>query len=232
MSPAPAAPIAASIAAVRARIARACERSGRPLESVTLIAVSKSQPVASIREAIAAGITDFGENYLQEARAKSEELARARAPASPAPRLHFIGHLQTNKAHSAVDVCAAVHSVDSARLALALDRAAQGRRLPVFLQLNLSGEPGKSGVAPVDLGGLLRTAQALPALMVLGLMTVPPAADDPERARPWFRALKALAHEHGLEGLSMGMTNDFEVAIEEGATHLRVGRSIFGERPL
>ena len=84
----------------------------------------------------------------------------------------------------------------------------------------------------MDLGGLLRTAQALPALMVLGLMTVPPAADDPERARPWFRALKALAHEHGLEGLSMGMTNDFEVAIEEGATHLRVGRSIFGERPL
>ena len=220
--------MAARVAEVRARVAAACERAGRDTAEVTLIAASKWQPVEAMLAASEAGITDFGENYVQEAAAKVRELAARPGPAD-LPRFHLIGHLQSNKAQGAIDACDVVHSVDSVRLAAALERAAHGGKKPVFIQVNLAAEESKGGVLAADVPSLVARVRESPSLALLGLMTLPPAG-PPEDARAWFRALKQLAVEHGLEGLSMGMTDDFEVAIEEGATHIRVGRAIFGER--
>jgi len=215
--------VAANLAAVRARIARAAERAGRDPGSVHLIAVSKTKPAALVRAALAAGATDFGENYVQEAVAK-------RAEVGAGGRWHLIGHLQRNKAARAVETFDCIHTVDSAALGTALARhaAEQQRTIHVLVEVRVGGEATKSGVDPEALPALLAELQS-PALVVDGLMTVPPPG-DPEAARPHFRTLRALGERAGLRELSMGMSDDFEIAIEEGATMVRVGRAIFGAR--
>jgi len=224
------------IEAVRSRIRLACERAGRDPSAVTLVAVSKTFGLEDVAAALEAGVADFGENRAQELVPK----ARAATEAGLAPRWHFIGHLQRNKVAEVVPLIATLHSLDSPRLIEAVSAARRpmplggGRHavnpLPCYLEVNVSGEAQKQGVPPSEVGALLATAAAAPGIEVIGLMTVAPFAADAEAARPVFRALRALADAHGLEGLSMGMTNDFEVAIEEGATVVRVGRAIFGDR--
>jgi len=242
---------------VRGRIHDACRRAGRDPASVTLVAVSKTVPAEKVREAIEAGATDLGENYVQEAQAKIESLGSlpggaARGPAGEsgegvqgsrqggAARWHFIGHLQRNKAKYAVRLFDVVQSVDSIALARELDRraGAVGRRLPVMIEVNISGEGTKFGTEEAEALELVREVAALDHLEVRGLMTMPPFFDDPEEARPYFIKLRELGERiksEGIEGvsadeLSMGMSSDFEVAIEEGATIVRVGTAIFGPR--
>ncbi|HEY0736758.1 MAG TPA: YggS family pyridoxal phosphate-dependent enzyme [Herpetosiphonaceae bacterium] len=239
--------IAQNIAAVRERIAAAAGRAGRSADEITLIAVTKTHSARRIDMALAAGVTDCGENRVQEAEEKIELLRDNQV------RWHLIGHLQRNKAKRAAALFDMIHSLDSVKLAEALSRHVEEasllgqRRLPVLLQVNVSGETTKEGFDLV--GGVSNTAAlasfvdaarqiaALSQLEVQGLMTVAPYADDPEEARPVFRALRELRDELARQlpqvswrHLSMGMTGDFEVAIEEGATLVRVGRAIFGER--
>ncbi len=220
--------IASRIWEVRDGIERACARVGRPPDAVTLIAISKTQPAEAIIEAAAAGIVDFGENRIQEALPKIPILQSS----SGGPvRFHFVGHLQKNKAALAAANFESVHSVDSPRLVQALGRAADDESsLEVFLQVNVSGEESKFGVAPAELPQLVEETTGLRSLSVRGLMTIPPPAVETAELRRIFSALRRLGEQHSLECLSMGMTEDFEVAIEEGATHVRVGRAIFGER--
>lgn len=206
----------------------ACQRSGRDLESVKLVAVSKTHPANVIREAIAAGLTVFGENRVQEAENKIAELGREGI------EWHLIGHLQSNKARRAVELFDVIQSVDSVELATRLDRICgeMGRgSLPVLMQVDLAGETTKSGVAETDLPQLIDVVRGCKHLSLKGLMVLPPYFDDPEATRPYFRRLRELRDRHTLGGdLSMGMSHDFEVAIEEGATIVRVGTAIFGER--
>ena len=213
---------------VRERIRRACERAGRDPSSVTLIGVTKGIPSSRIAEAIAAGLTHLGENRVQEARQKQAELSAADA------RWHLIGHLQRNKAADAVELFGLIHSVDSQALAEALERhaAAAGRRLEILLQVNVSGEATKSGCRPEDAAGLAAAVARCPHLAAAGLMTIAPLAADAEASRPVFRALRHLRDRLGRTDwrLSMGMSQDFEVAIEEGADLIRVGTAIFGDR--
>jgi pyridoxal phosphate enzyme (YggS family) len=216
--------VPARLSAVRARIEAACARAGRDPAEVTLVAVSKRQSVEAIRAAYDAGQRVFGENYVQELAHKAEALGEL-----PGLRLHFIGHLQRNKAKLVRRVAHAVETLDSIRLADAL-AGAGGAPLPVLAQVNVAREPQKSGCAPEDLAALVAHVRALPSLRLEGLMTVPPASDDPEASRPCFRALRELGAEHGLPALSMGMSADLEVAVEEGATMVRVGTAIFGAR--
>lgn len=219
--------IGARVAAVHARVAAACARAGREPASVRLVAASKAQPPEAVRAAHAAGQRVFGENYVQELVGKADALEDLEDL-----EWRFIGHLQRNKAKDVVRVARAVETVDSPRLAEALARRLpEGRVLDVLLEVNVGGEAQKAGVAPEALGPLVDAVRGLPALRLVGLMTVPPPADDPEGSRPWFRALADLAGRWGLPELSMGMTGDFEVAIEEGATLVRVGTAIFGPRP-
>jgi PLP dependent protein len=234
--------IALRLEGVRARITRAAEACGRDSASVRLLAVSKTKPAADIREAYAAGQRDFGENYVQEMTAKAAELADL-----PDLRWHMIGHLQRNKVRQIASFVSAIHTVDSVRLAEELGRRLEGRalpeakrldatdpRLPVLVEVNVAGETQKSGCAPGDLDGVLTALDAQPSLRSSGLMTVPPHTEDPARARPFFDALVALRDRHGgatrLPELSMGMTHDLEHAIAAGATWVRVGTAIFGER--
>lgn len=218
--------IAERLAAVQAEIATACERAARDPAEVRLIAVSKTQPAAAIREAVAAGHIDFGENRVQEGLAKLDELGDSSA------RIHLIGHLQRNKARFAGRF-ASVQSIDSVALAAAVSRRLDAP-LPVLLEVNVAGEASKQGFAPSDLEAALGKISVLPQLEVEGLMTIAPLAADAEAARPVFRALRemrdALAGEWRLRELSMGMSNDYAVAIAEGATIVRIGRAIFGER--
>jgi pyridoxal phosphate enzyme (YggS family) len=226
--------IAARLTALRARIRFAAAASGRGVDEVRLVAVSKTFPAAAVREAIAAGVTDIGENYIQEARDKFEALR-----AIPV-RWHFIGHLQTNKANQAVRMFDLIHTVDSYRLALEIDRCAckAEKVQAVLIQVNVAGEASKSGVAPEEALPLVRRVAALENIRVEGLMTLPPYFNAPEKVRPFFAALRRLrdriAAEHipgiGLQELSMGMTGDFEAAIAEGATIVRIGTALFGER--
>ena len=223
--------IAENLEAVRGQIAAACERAGRAAEAVRLLAVSKTYGPEAVRAAAAAGQRLFGENRVQEAAAK--------IPECPG-RLewHLIGHLQSNKAAAAARLFDGVHSVDSAKLLKALDReaGAAGRRLQVLVQVNVSGERSKSGLAPEAVAEVLAAGNRLRNVEIRGLMTIPPLAEDPETARPYFRRLRGLRDEWaaatGLElaELSMGMTHDLAVAIEEGATFVRVGTGIFGAR--
>lgn len=218
--------------AVVERITRAAERARRDPASVTLIGVTKVVGAARVREAVAAGLRDLGENRVQEAVPKIEAVG-------PGPRWHLIGHLQRNKARLAVAQFQVIHSLDSLRIAEAVDRAAQevGRRVPVLIEVNIAGEATKYGVAPgaaVDLVGQVLEYRSLDPI---GLMTVAPLVDDPETVRPVFRELRVLRDRlrDGVAGdafceLSMGMSGDFEVAIEEGATMVRVGRALFGDR--
>lgn len=214
--------VAANLATVRARIARAATRAGRDPAAVRLIAVTKTKPAALVRAALEAGVTDIGENYVQEAIDKRAAVG--------AGCWHLIGHLQRNKAARAVETFDCIQTIDSPALAATVARhaAAAGRTMRVLVEVKLGGEASKSGVAPDDLPALL-AALRVPQLAVEGLMTVPPAG-EPETARPHFRALRELSERAGLRELSMGMTDDFEVAIEEGATMVRIGRAIFGAR--
>ncbi len=224
--------IAARLTAVRERIARAANRVNRDPAAVRLVLASKTQPPEAIRAAYAAGAREFGENYVQEAATKQDALADLQDLEEL--RWHLIGHLQTNKARDAASRFALIHSLDSARLGLALGRARPAPRVRVLIEVNAAGEASKSGVAAADLERLIEETRA--TVEILGLMTIPPPASDPERSRSHFVALRAtrdrLAAATGLalSELSMGMTDDFEVAIEEGATIVRVGRAIFGER--
>ena len=209
---------------VRAGIARAAARAGRKPGEVTLVAVSKTQPPAAIEELIAAGQRDFGENRIQEAQRKWPALREAH----PDVRLHFIGGLQSNKAAEAVALCEAVHSVDRPSLvaALAAAMAKAGRRPDCFLQVNIGDEPQKGGCPVAGLPALLDRARAA-GLPVAGLMCLPPEGVEPA---PYFALLAQLARRHGVTGLSMGMSGDFETAVTIGATHIRVGTALFGER--
>jgi pyridoxal phosphate enzyme (YggS family) len=223
-----------NLARVRERIAAARRRAGRPAESVKLIAVSKTFPAERIRQAYEAGLRDFGENRVQEAETKRPALADL------AITWHMVGHLQTNKAKAARELFHWVDSVDSLRLAEKLDKAAASAedRLPVLLQVNLGEEPTKSGAHEEELVRLAEQVGRLPTLQVRGLMVLPPFFDDPERTRPFFHHLRELAEaveaRHlpnvSMGELSMGMSHDFEVAIEEGATMVRLGTAIFGPR--
>lgn len=218
------------VAAVRRRIEGAAARSGRPGSAVTLVAVSKTMPVETVREAITAGATILGENRVQEARDKIAALGDA-------AEWHLIGHLQTNKAKLAVSLFDRIHSLDSIRLAQELERhaAEAGRRVRCLIEVNVGGEDQKNGASEDALRPLLEAANGMPHILVEGLMAIPPFLPDPETIRPYFRRLRVLRDELGRQGfslpdLSMGMTHDFEVAIEEGATLVRVGTAIFGPR--
>lgn len=217
--------LAQRLQAVRDRIAAACARAGRSPEEVTLVAVCKGFPPAAVREAVAAGGRHLGENRIQEAESKRAELSDL----PPGVTWHMVGHLQTNKVKTAVHLFDIIHSVDSLHLAETISRRAQ-RPVPIFLEVNVSGDPGKYGINSEHLPAAYQSIAPLPNIEVLGLMTVAPLAADPEETRPVFRRLRRLGESLALPALSMGMTDDFEVAIEEGATHVRIGRAIFGER--
>jgi pyridoxal phosphate enzyme (YggS family) len=217
--------IAENLSRVRERIEAACRRAGRSTDDITLVGVSKGFGVDEIAEACAAGLRDLGENRVQEAAPKIEELAAR----GIRPRWHLIGHLQSNKAKTASDLFAIIHSIDSLRIAEAISRRASAA-MPVLLEVNVSQEASKYGFLMDEVVPALPAIQALLNLDVRGLMTVAPLVDDPEAVRPFFGQLRELRDRLGLPHLSMGMTGDFEVAIEEGATMVRVGRAIFGER--
>jgi pyridoxal phosphate enzyme (YggS family) len=208
---------------VQARIANAAARAGRRPEDITLVAVTKVFPAPVIRDAYELGLRDFGENYLQEFEDKYPQV-RDLTDA----RFHLIGHLQSNKAKRAAELFHCIQTVDSEKLARRLD--AVNRPLDVMLEVKLSHEEAKSGADPSELAGLIAAVKGFANLSLRGLMTMPPWSDDPEVSRPYFRRLRALAREHGLAQLSMGMSHDLEAAIEEGATHVRVGTALFGRR--
>ena len=210
--------IAENLAAVERRIRAACERAGRKRGEVTLVAVSKTFPAEKIDEAIAAGVTHIGENRVQEARDKKPQVRGA-------ARWHLIGHLQSNKAKDAVQIFDLIETVDSIDLAQKIARASERAR-NVLLQVNIGDEPQKSGVAPAEIENVARQIRAIDGVNLIGLMAIPPIGD----VRPHFRRLRALRDSLGLEHLSMGMSEDFEIAIEEGSTMVRIGRAIFGRR--
>jgi hypothetical protein len=222
------------LAQVQARIAAAARRAGRDPASITLVAVSKTVSPERIKEGVAAGLTTLGENRVQEAREKIEGLGRL-------AQWHLVGHLQTNKAKLAVQLFDVIHSLDSLRLAGELDKhgRALGKRMPCLVELNQGGELTKSGLAEGDALAFLREAAPLSGIEILGLMSLPPFQEDPEDVRPFFRRLReqrdaaVAANIPGIrmDHLSMGMSHDFEVAIEEGATMVRIGTAIFGPRP-
>jgi pyridoxal phosphate enzyme (YggS family) len=220
---------------VRARMREAVQRAHRAVEEITLVAVSKTHPAEAIREALHTGLTDFGENRVQEAEHKIPLIDRG------ATKWHLIGHLQSNKARRAVELFDVIHSLDSSALAIRLNRVCEElnrESLPVLIQVDLGQEATKTGVDEAELGDVVAAVQKCSRLKLLGLMTLPPFFDDAERVRPYFRKLRELRDQLLTQGafannrgeLSMGMTHDFEIAIEEGATMVRVGTAIFGER--
>jgi len=216
-----AAEIAANLADVQARIDAAARRAGRDPASVTLLAVTKTKPLEDLLAAYEAGVRHFGENRVQEAEAKFPRL-----PADAVK--HLVGPIQSNKANKAARLAGVLHAVDSADIARRLARAAanEGRRLAVYVEVNTGGEETKAGVAPAEVPDLVADVRALPELDLRGLMSIPP----PGETRPHFVALRRLAESLGLSGLSMGMSDDFEAAIEEGSTIVRVGTALFGRR--
>ena len=230
-------PISENIARIRERIGAAARRAGRSEKDVSLMAVSKTFPADAIREAYAAGARIFGENKVQEFSGKAAGLVGLHDAT-----WHMIGHLQTNKAGKAVELFTAIDSLDSLRLAEKLNAAAAhvGKKLPVLIEINVGGEQAKSGIGPdtPELEQLLQSTHKLSNLEIRGLMTVPPFAENPEDARPYFRQLRELRDRIAVrripsvdtDTLSMGMSHDFEVAIEEGSTCVRIGTAIFGER--
>lgn len=232
----PAVEIAANLGDVRIRIAAAAQRAGRHPEEVLLVAVSKTQPFAAIKAAWAAGQRDFGENRLEELWPK---VAITRAQGMDQVRWHMIGTIQSRKAADAVGPLALIHSVDRVKIAERLSReaVARGQRINVLLEVNVSGEASKHGFTPDEVLNAAPSLDALPGIHVQGLMTMAPLVEDPEAARPVFRRLRQLRDQVGEKyvqigwhHLSMGMTNDFEIAIEEGATIVRIGSAIFGTR--
>ncbi|MFY9936656.1 MAG: YggS family pyridoxal phosphate-dependent enzyme [Silvibacterium sp.] len=234
-------PFKQRLAAIEERIKAACDRAGRARRDMRLMAVSKAHPASAIVEAVGAGVTLFGENRVQEFERKRSELEALGVFASQDIEIHMIGHLQSNKSGKAVEIFSAIDTVDSLRLAERLNEAADksGRVLPVFLEIKLSGEATKTGLDPAgrELQEMLERAPDLSHINVRGLMTVPPLDDNPETARRCFRRLRELREE--LAGrhptldcseLSMGMSGDFEIAIEEGSTLVRIGTALFGVR--
>ena len=225
--------IASNYARVSEHIARAAERAGRRADEITLVCAAKTKGPEAVRDALRAGATDIGENYVQEAQRKIQTIPE---PAN----WHLIGHLQRNKAKAAVSLFRLIHSLDSLALATELDRQGvkQDRTVHALIEVNLAAEETKAGVPPEALDTLLEGVSSLSRLQIDGLMAIPPAVSDPNEARPYFRTLARLRERYarlGMAGLplrelSMGMTQDFTVAIEEGATLVRVGRAIFGER--
>jgi len=215
------------IETVEERIRGACERAGRRRDEVLLIAVSKIFPASAICDAYALGLREFGENYVQEFEGKSETVSGLQDA-----RFHLIGHLQSNKSNRTAELFDVVQTVDSARLAARLDAAPARRATPieVMIEVKLSEEQAKSGAGAGQLPALIDAISACRNLRLTGLMTMPPWSEDPESSRPYFRRLRALAGELGLPKLSMGMSHDLEVAIEEGATMVRVGTALFGRR--
>ena len=209
--------------AVRQRIADACNRARRDPGEITLIAVTKVFPADAIREAYELGLREFGENYVQEFEGKYPEVGGLAGA-----RFHLIGHLQSNKTRKAAEIFHAIQTVDTPKLARRLNEASNP--LEVMIEVKLSEEQSKSGAAPADLAELVSAICACPNLQLTGLMTMPPWSDDPEPSRPYFARLRQLAEQHGLPALSMGMSHDLEVAIEEGATHVRLGTALFGPR--
>jgi len=217
--------IAANIREVRRRMTQACERSHRSVDEITLVAITKGFEAQVVRAALDSGIRDFGENRVQEAEGKIAQLKNLRS----AVTWHMVGHLQSNKARVAVELFDIIHSVDSMKLAEILNRRVE-KPLPVLLEVNVSGEVTKTGFSLGEMAAAVKEMGQLTNLNLMGLMTVAPFVPDPEEVRPVFRKLRELRDSLGLKQLSMGMTDDFEVAIEEGATMLRVGRAIFGDR--
>ena len=211
------------LAAVRERIGRAAARARRDPAEIVLLAVTKLFPAAAIREAYELGLREFGENYVREFEHKAPEVADL-ADA----RFHLIGHLQSNKSQKAAQLFQVIQTVDSPHLARRLNDA--GRALDIMLEVKLSEEEAKSGADPASLAELIEAVRGCGNLRLLGLMTMPPWTEDPEASRPYFRRLRELAQRHGLRQLSMGMSHDLEAAIEEGATCVRVGTALFGER--
>jgi len=226
--------IAENVARVWESIAAAAARSGRSAEDVRIVAAAKGQGVRKIEEAVKAGIRIIGHNYIQEAEGETVFTG------SEDVEFHMIGHLQKNKAGKAVSLFHVIQTVDDVRLASALDRRAglEGRSIGVMIQVNLAAEPQKSGIAETEVGDLAKAIGELENLQLRGLMTMPPFFDEPERARPYFSQLRQLRDRltadgilsEGMQELSMGMTGDFEVAVEEGATLVRIGTAIFGPR--
>ena len=225
--------IAANLERVRERVARACEHAGRGLEEITIVAVSKTFSLEAIHAALEMGLRHFGENRVQEFETK-----QAQARGFVDSIWHFIGHLQSNKAQRAVHLFDRIDSVDSIHLAEKLDSAALAadKRMPVLIEAHLSDESAKTGVAVDELPALVSAVKRLPCLELRGLMTIPPYFEHPEAARPYFQELRELRDDVcrqlsvSMPILSMGMSQDFEVAIEEGATEIRVGTALFGER--
>jgi pyridoxal phosphate enzyme (YggS family) len=214
---------------VESRMAAAAARAGRQRSDILLLAVTKKFPAAAIRDAYALGLRDFGENYVQEFDTKREELADC-----PGARYHFIGHLQSNKTKKAAEIFDCIHTVDAAKIARRLDEDAPGDGpspgIEVLIEVKLSTEPAKAGAAPGDVPALVEAIRGCPHLRLLGLMTMPPWSEDAEKSRPYFARLRELAGQNGLQHLSIGMSHDLEVAIEEGATMVRVGTALFGPR--
>ena len=208
---------------VEARIAAAAARAGRRREEILLLAVTKKFPAAVVREAYGLGLRSFGENYVQEFEDKSGALADLTDT-----RFHLIGHLHSNKTKKAAELFRVIQTVDSARLARRLD--GEGKQIEVMIEVKLSSEDTKEGTAPDDVPALIEAICSCRNLTLLGLMTMPPWTTDAELSRPYFVRLRQIAGQHGLKHLSMGMSNDFEVAIEEGSTIVRLGTALFGPR--
>jgi PLP dependent protein len=225
--------VAERLARINVRIEEACQRAARLVDGVVLVGASKTQPASVLAEAFQAGLRIFGENRVQEALAKSRELP-------PEIEWHLIGPLQSNKVRPALDLFRTIQSIDRPRIAEAVDREAGARGLAVtgFLEVNLGGEETKHGFLPVGFADAVRPLASLQRLRIAGLMAIPPQGESPEDSRPWFRKLRELRDDlasrpewQDFPGwLSMGMSDDFEVAIEEGATHVRVGTALFGPR--
>ena len=213
---------------VEERIGAAAQRVGRPRSSITLVAVTKKFSADVIREGYQAGLRNFGENYVQEFSGKSPALAGLSGC-----RFHMIGHLQSNKANLAASLFQVIHTLDSAKLIERLDRACRdaGHQMDALIEVKLSDEAAKSGAGPNQIPALLDAASRATHLRVTGLMTMPPWSENAEESRPYFQQLAELAAKYSLRELSMGMSNDFEVGIEEGATIVRVGTALFGARP-
>jgi PLP dependent protein len=216
--------LSSRLAEVHERISNACARAHRAPESVRLLAVTKLFGPEVIREAWALGLRDFGENYVQEMERKAPAVADLAGA-----RFHLIGHLQSNKTTKAVQLFTAIDTVDTPKLAARLN--AEEKPLDVMIEVKLSGEESKSGAAPENLPQLVHSISESPNLRLAGFMTIPPWSEDPERSRPYFAHLREIAGEFGISELSMGMSNDLETAIEEGATWVRVGTALFGRRP-
>ncbi|HEX7573101.1 MAG TPA: YggS family pyridoxal phosphate-dependent enzyme [Bacteroidota bacterium] len=226
--------ISDNINSIREKISRACARAGRSSSEVTLLAVGKTFPSSAVREAVEAGVADVGENYVQELLSKRRDLSGSDV------RWHFIGHLQSNKVKNVADWIHMIHAVDSTALAIEIDRRAakSGRVIECLLEVNTTGESTKFGVAPGDVTALVKSLASCDNISLGGLMTIGPFLPDPEGSRPMFRRLRELKDEIGslaqgnvtMRHLSMGMTGDFEIAIDEGATLVRIGTAIFGPR--